>query len=370
MTQTVFLTGFPGFLGSALVRSLLERYPAEVTISCLVQAKYRPMAEERARIVELEAEGGAEGDNHGRVLLLDGDITTPDLGLDPATYTTLQQNSVEIYHLAAVYDLGVGRDLAFRVNVDGTRHLLDFAQNCPNLTRFQYVSTCYISGRHDGIFTEKHLSTSQTFNNFYEETKYLAEVEVQKRMAAGLPTTIYRPSIVIGDSKTGATQKYDGPYYIMRWIMRQSHLAIVPVTGDPRAYEVNVVPRDYVINALNYLSGVSHSRNKVYQLCDPHPLTVDDMLTAIGEATERSLLRVPVPKAVAKGALDVPLVQKLMQIEPEAVEYFVQPTRYRCPQTLADLAGSGITCPRVPDYIDKLVAFMRAHPDISSHAMV
>lgn len=357
---TVFLTGFPGFLGSALVERLLDRYPAEVTITCLVQEKYRPLAQERADALT----------DTGRIVLVNGDITVPDLGMEAGTYDALQRETVEIYHLAAVYDLGVGRDLAVRVNVDGTNHMLDFAENCPQLKRFQYVSTCYISGRHAGLFTEENLIEGQVFNNFYEETKYLAEVEVQKRMKAGLPTTIYRPAIVIGDSKTGATQKYDGPYYIMRWIMRQSRMAVVPVTGNTSEYEVNVVPRDYVIDALSYLSGVEHSLNKVYQLCDPHPLTVDQMLSAIGEATDRSLLRVPVPKAVAKGALDVPLVQRVMQIEPEAVEYFVQPTQYRCPQTVADLEGSGISCPQVPEYIDKLVAFMRAHPDISSNAMV
>ncbi len=363
--STIFLTGFPGFLGSALVERLLDRHPSEVTITCLVQEKYRPLAQERA-----DALTAVQDDWHGRVLLVNGDITTPDLGLDEAIYTTLQQETVEIYHLAAVYDLGVGRELAVRVNVDGTVHMLDFAEQCPHLNRFQYVSTCYISGRHAGLFTEDHLVEGQTFNNFYEETKYLAEVEVQKRMDAGLPTTIYRPSIVIGDSKTGETQKYDGPYYIIRWILRQSWMAIVPVAGNPRDYEVNVVPRDYVIDALSYLSGAAHSLNKVYQICDPRPLTVDKMLDIIGEATDRSLLRVPVPKAVAKGALDVSLVQRVMQIEPEAVEYFVQPTQYRCPQTVADLEGSGIICPPVPEYIDKLVAFMRAHPDISSNAMV
>src|SRR6185295_13240080 len=106
------------------------------------------------------------------------------------------------------------REVGMRVNVDGTRHVLDFAAAQPSLERLHYVSTCYVSGRYQGVFAESDLEKGQTFNNYYEETKYLAEVEVQRRMREGLPATIYRPSVVVGDSTSGATQKYDGPYFV------------------------------------------------------------------------------------------------------------------------------------------------------------
>jgi thioester reductase-like protein len=123
-----------------------------------------------------------------------------------------------------------------------------------------YVSTCYVSGRYPSVFRESDLSVSQTFNNWYEETKYLAELEVQQSMAGGLPATIYRPSIVTGDSHTGATQKYDGPYYYIRWILKQpEEVAVLPVVGQPDAARVNVVPRDYVIDAMAYLSALEQS---------------------------------------------------------------------------------------------------------------
>src|SRR5204862_3895812 len=117
------------------------------------------------------------------------------------------------HHLAAIYDLSVPRELGMRVNVDGTRHVLDFAERCRALRRFQYISTCYVSGHHDGVFRETDLDVGQRLNNFYEETKFLAEVEVRKR--SGLPATVSRPSVVVGDSVTGATQKFDGPYFVM-----------------------------------------------------------------------------------------------------------------------------------------------------------
>ncbi|MCB1034654.1 MAG: SDR family oxidoreductase, partial [Acidobacteria bacterium] len=203
----VFFTGFPGFLGSELLPRVLERL-SEDTAVCLIQGKFRDLAE--TRVEELTA---AHPAIEGRVELVEGDITLPDLGLGEAQ--ELKAEVTEIFHLAAVYDLSVPRKVGMKVNVEGTRYLLDFAQGCPNLKRFQYVSTCYVSGRYAGIFRETDLEKGQAFNNYYEETKYLAEVEVQARMKKGLPATIYRPAIVVGDSRTGATQKYDGPYYVI-----------------------------------------------------------------------------------------------------------------------------------------------------------
>ncbi|HMB50779.1 MAG TPA: SDR family oxidoreductase, partial [Natronoarchaeum rubrum] len=200
--MTVFLTGFPGFLGSALVERLLDR---DRRVACLVQPKYREDAERRA--AELAGDDWEE-----RIDLYEGDITEPEIGLDADDREHLQDACDEVFHLAAVYDLGVSRAVGEAVNVRGTEHVLDFAAGVSDLRRFQYVSTCYVSGRHDGVFTHEDLDVGQEFNNFYEETKFLAEVAVQRRMDAGLPATIYRPAITVGDSRTGRTQKYDGPY--------------------------------------------------------------------------------------------------------------------------------------------------------------
>jgi len=361
---TFFLTGFPGFLGSALVTRLLDRYPDDVSITCLIQPKFREMAETRA--AEL-----TQAHNRSRIRLVEGDITLPDLGLGDEA-AAIQQDCLEVYHLAAVYDLGVERLLAMRVNVQGTQHMLEFARGCPALKRFQYVSTCFVSGRYAGEFGEDDLVKGQVFNNYYEETKYLAEVEVQRQMNRGLPVTIYRPAIVLGDSQTGETQKYDGPYYIFQWILRQpKSAALVPVVGRPSQYEVNVVPRDFVTDAIDYLSGQEKSRGQVYQLCDPQPLNVDQMLTVTGKVTGRRLLRLPLPKMVAKGSLQyLSPVQKLIKIEPEAVEYFVQPTRYTSYNTQRDLADSGINCPPFPSYAQRLIDFMLANPVPSNGIMV
>jgi thioester reductase-like protein len=357
----IFFTGFPGFLGSQLLPRVLARSPEHEAL-CLVQPGYLALARERAAAIT--AAHGLDG----RIRIEAGDITEPRLGLADAR--GIQRETREVFHLAAIYDLSVGRKPARRVNLDGTRNVLDFAGECPLLHRVQYVSTCYVSGRWPGVFSESDLEVGQEFNNHYEETKYLAEVEVQHAMRAGLPATVYRPAIVVGDSATGETQKYDGPYFVMQWLLRQGPVAVMPVVGEATRTELNVVPRDFVVDAISYLSARPASEGAVYHLADPHPLTVDEILELLGRIMDKRILRVPLPIGVAKGAIRyLPGVYPLMRIPHSALDYFVHPTRYATEQTQAALAGSGIAVPRFAEYAARLLAFMRQHPEVGAQAM-
>ncbi len=360
MTETIFLTGFPGFLGSALVGRLLDRHGREVTMTALVQPRYREQAE--ARAARIEAESPAR---RGRIRIVEGDITRPRLGMDRAGYQAAQRGAREIYHLAAVYDLGVRRDVAERVNVQGTRNVLGLATDTHRLRRFQYVSTCYVSGRYPGVFRETDLHGPGPFNNHYEETKHRAEVEVQRAMSQGLPATVYRPAIVVGDSRTGETQKYDGPYYIIQWILRWSRTAPLPLPGDPERHRVNVVPRDFLVDAIDHLSSLQAAEGKVYHLADPQARTVEEMIQVLGTVTGRRLLRVRIPPRLALAAFRyLPGLASLTGIEPEAVPYFSHPTQYDATRTEQDLASSGIACPPFESYAERLVGFMEENPDI------
>jgi nucleoside-diphosphate-sugar epimerase len=344
--SSIFFTGFPGFLGSELLPRVLARTDDDAL--CLVQPKFRAMAEERAR-------------GNPRIRLVEGDITRE---LDHIDARDIR----EVWHLAAVYDLAVPRDVGMRINVEGTRRVLDLAARAPRLERVHYVSTCYVSGTYPGVWREDDLEKGQRFNNFYEETKQLAEVDVRKR---GLPSTIYRPSVVVGDSATGVTQKFDGPYFVLQWLMRQPKIAVLPVVGRPSRYRFNVVPRDFVMNAIEYLSALPQSKGKTYAIADPSPLTVDETIDTLAEAGKRKVIRVPLTKGMAKGSLQyVPGVYRLLRIPPAAVDYFVHPTLYDTTNTTADLAGSGIVAPRLRDYMPQLVEFWRAHREIGSSAMV
>jgi nucleoside-diphosphate-sugar epimerase len=344
----ILLTGFPGFLASALLPRLLDRTAGEAL--CLVQPKFRPLAAERAAALG------------GRVRLLDADLTRPLGHVDVREVT-------EIFHFAAVYDLGVRRETGLAVNVTGTQRMLDLAERAPKLARFHYVSTCYVSGRHPGVFLEADLEKGQQFNNFYEETKQLAEVEVRRRMHA-VPATVYRPSVVVGDSTTGATQKFDGPYCVIQWLLRQPRVAILPVVGDPTRHKFNVVPSDFIVDAMAYLSGLAGGAGKTYALADPEPLTVDRTIEVIAEAAERKVIRLPLTRGIAKGALAyLPGLERLLRIPPAAVDYFVHPTSYDTTNASEALRAAGIRVPRFVDYAPRLVEFVRRHPEIGAAAM-
>ncbi len=357
----VFLTGFPGFLGSELVRRILRR-PGKASVVCLVQEKFAPLARERAAKIVKEGKLDPK-----RIELVAGDITRPGLGLDDPKGTA--RGLTEIFHFAAVYDLAVRREVGLKVNVEGTHNVLDFAALVPRLERFHHVSTCYVSGRRAGIFRERDLERGQAFNNFYEETKYLAEVEVRRRMAAGLPATIYRPGIVVGDSKSGETQKYDGPYYVLRWLLKQPTVAVLPVPPGTDVMRANLVPRDFVVGAIDALSASPVSKGKCYQLADPDPPTIDETITMMGEAAGRVVVRVPLPLGIARAAIDwVPGVERVMGIPSDAVVYFAHPTFYDTAATERDLDPLGIHCPRFADYLPRLVAFLKKHPDLPATA--
>lgn len=361
--STVVLTGFPGFLASTFLPNLLSRLDGDTSVTCLVQARYRPLAEQRR--TEIVAANPAWKD---RIRLVEGDITQPGLALPPAE-KSLPGETRDVYHFAALYDLALPRPLGMKINVDGTVNVLDFIKACANFRRLHYISTCYVSGRHPGNFTENDLVCGQRFNNYYEETKYLAEVEVQERMKRGLPATIYRPAIVVGDSKTGATQKFDGPYGALRWVLRAKKTATMVTVGDPNKIHVNLVPRDFVVAAISRLSALEVSGTRVYQLCDPRPSTVAGLYDIFSEATGRKIVKFRLPAGLAKAAFKLPGARGMTGIIPESIDYFTHPAEYTCENTLRDLAGSGIACPPFREYAPALVRFMQEHPEIGSAAM-
>lgn len=371
---TVLFTGFPGFLGSALLERVLDR--GDGPVACLVQPEYLGEARRRARAIVSGHDGdrdGTESDGSDRAVhLYTGDITEPDLGLGGALDDDGSLSSVrEVYHLAAVYDLGVDPALAEAVNVRGTDHVLDAAEQL-DVDRFHYVSTCYVSGRYDGEFTETGLREGQSFNNHYEATKYRAEVAVRERMAEGFPATVYRPSIVVGDSRTGETDKLDGPYNLLRLLLAQPRtLSVLFELPNSGRTEMNVVPRDYVVDAMAALSDHEGAVGRTYQLCDPDPLCVPEFVDALADAAGHRIVTLPTTKRVARAGSRL-LAGAGIRVDPATLDYLDHPTRYRCPETTRALAecDARVSVPPVESYADALVRFARGHPNVRDEPMV
>lgn len=359
----LLLTGFPGFLGVGLLPKLLAERPKEVKVHCLVQTRYINYAKKRLSLLTAETPEYAK-----RVELLEGDITKPGLGLESGKWA---REIGEVFHLAAAQDLAVSRELGKRVNIDGTRNVLNFASDSAKFARFHYVSTCHVSGKHPGLFRERDLEVGQRFHNHYEETKFEAEVLVSEARAGGLPATVYRPAMISGDAASGETQKYDGPYYLVRWMLSLPRITPFPVFGGGASVRLNVVPRNVVVNAITYLSGREESLGKTYQIADPHPMPVAMLVREMGRVMGKTLLPVPMPRDGVKLVLrHVSKLQRWMQIPPQMLDYLSTPSRYSVETLMVGLKGSGIHVPRISTYLPAMVEFVRNHSEITSRPML
>jgi len=360
-TSSILFTGFPGFIGMRLLPRILALKPG-ARVECLVQEKF--LATARAAVEEIEARHGHARDRIGLVV---GDITAQGLGLSAAHAREVRRNLKEAYHLAAVYDLAVSRDVGRRINVEGTKNVLEFLAHAPHLERLHYVSTAYVSGTAHGTYRETDLDVGQGFKNFYEETKFQAEVEVVR---SRVPRTIYRPGVVVGDSRTGETGKFDGPYYVLRLMEKLPSPGIFFRLGVGHG-TVNIVPVDFVVEALASLSASPISAGKTYHLCDPQPSSPGEIAELFAEAIGKSFVHVPVPMGVAQTFFGPKPVQRFFGMPMEALAYFNDPVRHDTTQATKDLGELGIECPRLADYVPRLVAFYRAHRDaVRREAMI
>ena len=360
-SQTVLFTGFPGFIGARLLPRLLELAPG-ARFECLVQERFLGLA--RDQIATIEA---AHPHAKGRLGTVVGDITAPGLGLASGDAQGLTRDVVAAWHLAAVYDLAVSREVGRKVNVEGTRNVLAFLAGCRRFERLHYVSTAYVSGRASPSFRETDLDVGQSFKNHYEETKFLAEVEVKY---SALPATTYRPAIVVGDSRTGETGKFDGPYFILNAMRRLPSPGIFMKIGSGRQ-PANLVPVDFIVEALARLASSESSRGKTYHLTDPQPLSVVEVGKLLARALGKSLAFVPVPGAVARALFAPAAVQRFFGVPVEVLDYFEHDCRYDTTQASQDLGALGVTCPRLPDYVGRLVAFYKENRgDVRRSAMI
>ncbi len=352
--RPILMTGFPGFLSDHVVAELAERTSAPLHFLAL------PSTLDVARrcMARLERDHPSLVD---RWELHSGDITDPTLGLDAETYDRLTKEVGVVWHLAAIYDLSVDESLAYRVNVTGTINILDFCLACDDLERLNYVSTCYVAGDRTGHVLESELDLGQDHHNHYESTKFWAEVEVQRRWEE-IPTAIFRPSVVIGDSRTGATRKYDGPYFVFQLLYRLPQWLPVPNVGQGHA-RVNLVPIDFVARGLAELGHRPGTEGQVYQLADPNPMTARQVVDRVLELMGRDPTRGSLPASWVERALSNSTVEEWTGLPREALTYFNHSAHFDTTNATAALAEGDLYCPHLSTYLDDIVDFFLRHPD-------
>ncbi|RST77167.1 NAD-dependent epimerase/dehydratase family protein [Siminovitchia acidinfaciens] len=355
MSKTYFFTGYPGFIASTLIKHMLENGYHAKQIYLLVQQQFLEKA--KLELEKLKEELHIEGN---LFTLVTGDITKSNLDID-----TPLQEVTHVFHLAAVYDLAVPEKIAQTVNVEGTRNMNDWVQTLPKLERYVYFSTAYVAGKREGRILEAELEMNQNFKNHYEHTKYEAEVLVKKLLDQGLPVTIIRPGIVVGDSITGKTTKFDGPYFMLIFFDRLKFFPFIPYLGKGQATG-NFVPIDYILKATVYLAHADQGARKTYHLTDPNPYRVKDVYRTL---MEELLGRKPlgtIPLSVARWFLSIRAFRKWTRVEKEALDYFSCMAEYDSTQAQEDLKGSGITCPDFKVVITPMVQFYKQHKNDSS----
>ncbi len=290
-----------------------------------------------------------------------GDIGEPRLGLAATDWDRLTAEITHVFHLAAIYDLAVPVALARRVNVEGTGHVLDLCLAAPNLERLTYVSTAYVAGRREGTVYEHELVMGQRFKNHYEATKFQAEVWVHERRDA-VPTTILRPAVVVGDSRTGETEKFDGPYYLLRNVSRMTGLGRPVMQFGSSSATFNVVPVDFVVAAIARTAFMEAAVGETLHLVDPDPVTTRALVTALSLAYAGRPPVGRIPPGLVEAALRARPVRDLFGGTPrESIVYLNHPVAFDTRRTVALLGPEDLAPPPFADYVDAMVGFFRAH---------
>lgn len=349
MTRHILLVGFPRtFVARKTLEALLEQ-EASSRITCLVADGYQ----ERAN-AWLAARPRPERE---RVDLVIGESWAIDFGLSGADYMTLARSIEVIHHCGAITYPDVDRQTAQRINVNGTVEVVELAEAASHLERLVLWSSASVSQPQHGLATEQELIKPSRFRSVIEETRFHAERIVRAEMDH-IPTTILRPSIIVGDSRSGEIDRFEGPYLLVLLMLNSPVDLRVPLPGRGDI-PLNLVPIDYVVKAGLAITNNPRAAGHTFHLVDPHPPTVHRVFEMIAEAAGR---RAPVgnlPTNLATAVLRTPGLERFAMIPRTFLEQLATEVTYDARNSREMLANTGIECPPVQSYLRTLVEHVR-----------
>ena len=359
-----FVTGGTGFIGRHLIDNLLKR---KGTVHVLVR---------KASLKKFQALARERGWDPKRVVAVAGDMAADNCGVSPAQVRALAGKVQHFFHLAAIYDLTAKAEAQRIANVDGTRHALDLAAAL-KVKCFHHTSSIAAAGLYPGVFREDMFEEAEGLDDPYLRTKHESEGLVRKETR--IKWRIYRPAMVVGHSRTGEIDKIDGPYYFFTFIKKLRELLPpwMPVLGLEGG-RINLVPVDYVADAMDHIAHKPRLDGHTFHLVDPEPLRVGEVLNTFARAGHAPQMSMRIdarmfaflPSSVRGAVAGLPPVRRFVgmllrdfRIPKEVLKFVTYPTRFDNRETERALKGSGIEVPRLEEYAWRLWDYWERHLD-------
>ncbi len=363
-----FVTGGTGFIGRFLIDRLAQRRgPIYVLVRRSSKQKYKQLLE-------------SSGLSPERLIPVYGDLSKPRLGISPKEMAKLKGNVKHFYHLAAIYDLKADAESQEVTNIEGTRNAIAAAE-AMGAKCFNLASSIAAAGLYPGLFREDMFDEATGLDHPYFRTKHISEGLVRKECS--IPYRIYRPAMVVGDSKTGEMDKVDGPYYFFKLIqkLRSRIPKWMPLIGIEGG-QMNIVPVDYVADCIDYLSHQPKLNGQCFHLAQPQANKVGEVLQIFADAAHapRMAMRIDarmfafIPASILGMIKNLPPVRRIINavladygIPRDGLQFVNMPTKFDTRDTERALKGSGIKLPELESYAEKIWDYWERNLDPDLH---
>jgi nucleoside-diphosphate-sugar epimerase len=346
--KTFLITGLPGsFLAQKLLPQLLLKHPT-AQLKCLVADALLERAEHAIQRLP-------ESDQ-ARVELVRGDVHAMDFGMSGARFVALAQQIDVIHHCVCANYGGVGHEAERRVFVGSTGEVLELAlASQGRLQRLVHWSSALLAMPTGGRLSETEWRRPPSFRSRSDEMRWRAEVLIRDGMNR-VPITILRPTILVGDSKSGEIDRLEGPYGLFQLLLSSPLELPVPGRGEQ---PFPLVPIDYVLEAGLAIADDPRSAGRTFHLSDECPLSVRRVFELISEASDRPSTAPSLPRNLAALLLHAPRLERLSQVPRPFLELLACDVAYDARNTRELLAGTGIECPNLASYLKTILARVR-----------
>ncbi|QSR47742.1 SDR family oxidoreductase [Aeromonas veronii] len=361
-----FITGGSGFIGRRLIKKLFQQHP-DCTVYFLMRASHQEKLSELFSFWNVD---------ESRAVPVYGDMTQPLLGVSVEMQEQLIGKIDHFFHLAAIYDLNAKAGIQQQVNTEGTRHAVQLAERL-GAGQFHHCSSIAAAGLFDGLFREDMFDEAEHLDMPYFQTKHEAEGIVRNECT--IPWRVYRPGIVVGDSNTGEMDKIDGPYYFFKTIQKLRRLLPpwMPAIGVEGG-RINIVPVNFVVDAMVHIAHQEGEENKTFHLTDPNPMRVGDMLSTFSRAAHapEPAIRINaslfnfIPRHLTAMLMTMAPVRRIrdaaiadLGLPKDVFRLISYPTRFDSRETQRVLKGTGIEVPPLHSYAWRLWDYWERHLD-------